>query len=99
MAAAKPKSRSMKDDRRRAMIWSYFFLCIFVVFFLTPPFYMLLTSLKSNQEIASAASPWWIYAPTLDNYIELLTTETYLTFFRNSAFVSVLVVIITMAIS
>ncbi len=93
------KSRSMKDDRRRAMVWSYFFLCIFVVFFLTPPFYMLLTSLKSNQEIASAASPWWIYQPTLDNYIELLTTETYLTFFRNSAMVSVLVVTITMAIS
>ncbi len=93
------KSRSMKDDRRRAMIWSYFFLCIFVVFFLTPPFYMLLTSFKSNAEIASATSPWWVHAPTLDNYIELLTTETYLTFFRNSAMVSVLVVAITMAIS
>lgn len=89
----------MKGDRRRAMIWSYFFLCIFVVFFLTPPFYMLLTSLKSNAEIASAGSPWWIHAPTLENYIELLTTETYLTFFRNSAMVSVLVVAITMAIS
>ncbi|MBK5105815.1 MAG: carbohydrate ABC transporter permease, partial [Burkholderiales bacterium] len=33
------------------------------------------------------------------NYAELLTTETYLTFFRNSAMVSILVVSITMLIS
>ena len=97
MAAA---SRSMKADRRKALLWSYFFLCLFVVFFLTPPVYMLITSLKTNAEISAAASsPWWIAAPTLDNYIELLTTSTYLTFFRNSALVSLLVVVITMLIS
>ena len=93
-------SRSMKADRRKAMLWSYFFLCLFVVFFLTPPIYMLITSLKTNAEISAAAtSPWWIAAPTLDNYFELLTTSTYLTFFRNSALVSLLVVAITMLIS
>ena len=97
MAAA---SRSMKADRRKALVWSYFFLGLFVVFFLTPPIYMLITSLKTNAEISAAtSSPWWIAAPTLDNYIELLTTSTYLTFFRNSALVSVLVVAITMLIS
>jgi len=37
--------RSMKADRRKALVWSYFFLCLFVVFFLTPPIYMLITSL------------------------------------------------------
>jgi multiple sugar transport system permease protein len=90
---------SMRADRRRALVWSYFFLCVFVVFFLTPPVYMLITSLKTNAEISAAVSPWWILNPTLANYVELLTTETYLTFFRNSATVSVLVVAITMAIS
>ena len=90
----------MKADRRTALVWSYFFLCLFVVFFLTPPIYMLITSLKSNSEISMAtSSPWWIAAPTLDNYFELLTTSTYLTFFRNSALVSLLVVAITMLIS
>ena len=49
---------SMKGDRRRAMIWSYVFLCIFVVFFLTPPVYMLITSLKTSAEISAAVSPW-----------------------------------------
>jgi multiple sugar transport system permease protein len=97
MAAA---SRSMKADRRKALLWSYFFLGLFVVFFLTPPVYMLITSLKTNAEISAAAtSPWWVAAPTLDNYIELLTTSTYLTFFRNSAMVSLLVVAITMLVS
>ena len=91
--------RSMKADRRRAMVLSYFFLIVFVVFFLTPPAYMLITSLKTNAEISAAVSPWWIFHPTLANYIELLTSSTYLTFFRNSAMVSILVVLITMAIS
>jgi len=72
---------------------------VFVVFFLTPPVYMLITSLKSNAEISAAAPPWWILNPTLENYFELLTTSTYLTFFRNSAVVSLCVVAITMAIS
>jgi multiple sugar transport system permease protein len=81
-------------------VWSYFFLGLFVVFFLTPPVYMLITSLKTNAEISAAtSSPWWIAAPTLDNYVELLTTSTYLTFFRNSALVSLLVVAITMLVA
>ena len=28
---------SMSRDRKRALFWSYFFLILFVVFFLTPP--------------------------------------------------------------
>jgi multiple sugar transport system permease protein len=89
----------MKGDRRRAMVWSYVFLVIFAIFFLLPPVYMLITSLKTNAEISAASSPWWIFDPTLANYIELLTSPTYLRFFRNSAVVSVLVVVITMLVS
>ena len=96
MAAAR---HSMKEDRRRALVWSYAFLGLFVVFFLTPPVYMLVTSLKSNAEIAAAGVPWWTLAPTLENYAELLGSGSYLTFFRNSAVVSVVVVIITMLVS
>ena len=93
------KSRSMKADRRKALVWSYAFLVLFAVMFLTPPIYMLITSLKSSAEIGAITNPWWVYAPTLVNYKELLTSETYLTFFRNSALVSVVVVIVTMLIS
>jgi multiple sugar transport system permease protein len=90
---------SMKADRHKAMIWSYAFLVIFAVFFLTPPIFMLITSLKTNAEISAAGSPWWIFHPTLGNYVELLTSSTYLRFFCNSALVSLLVVAVTMGVS
>ena len=90
---------SLRAERRRALFWSYVFLVIFALFFLTPPLYMLITSFKTNAEISMAAAPWWIHEPTLGNYAELLTSSAYLGFFRNSALVSLLVVAITMAVS
>ena len=93
------KRSSMKADRRRAMVWSYVFLMIFVIFFLTPPLYMIITSLKTSAEISAERLPWWVFEPTLANYTALLTSPSYLTFFRNSAVVSVLVVTISMLIS
>jgi multiple sugar transport system permease protein len=89
----------MSRDRTWALRWSYFFLTLFAIFFLLPPIYMLITSLKTSNEISAATNPWWVYRPTLDNYVELLGSRTYLTFFRNSAIVSCFVVTITMLIS
>src|SRR6516225_1621332 len=90
---------SISQSRRWALRWSYFFLVLFAIFFLMPPFYMLITSLKSSAEISAATNPWWVNSPTLSNYIELLTQNQYLVFFRNSAIVSVFVVSLTMLIS
>src|SRR4029450_3541094 len=90
---------SMSRDRRWALRWSYFFLVLFAIFFLTPPIYMFITSLKTSAEISAETNPWWVYHPTLSNYIELLTQPAFLTYFRNSAIVSVFVVAITMLIS
>src|SRR6202011_6301219 len=89
------KLRSISRDRRWALRWSYFFLTVFAVFFLMPPVYMLITSLKTSAEISAATNPWWVYHPTLGNYVELLSSRQYLTFFRNSALVSVIVVAVT----
>ena len=55
--ASRPKPRpsrrakygSMSRDRRWALRWSYFFLALFAIFFLTPPIYMLITSLKTQR--------------------------------------------------
>ena len=66
---------SMSRDRRWALRWSYFFLILFAIFFLMPPVYMLITSLKTSAEISAATNPWWVYNPTLGNYIELLTSN------------------------
>ena len=99
-ARARPKRYgSMSRDRRWALRWSYFFLVIFAIFFLVPPVYMVITSLKTSAEISAESNPWWVYHPTLSNYVELLTSPSYLTYFRNSAVVSVVVVTITMLIS
>jgi multiple sugar transport system permease protein len=89
----------MSRDRRWALRWSYFFLVLFAIFFLTPPIYMFVTSLKTSAEISAATNPWWVYHPTLSNYVELLTSPSFLTYFRNSAVVSVIVVSVTMLIS
>jgi len=90
---------SLKRERRWALIWSYVFLVIFAVIFLTPPLYMLVTSLKTSAEISAVTLPWWVFHPTLENYRTLFTSEQYLTFFRNSAVVALSVVAITMVIS
>src|ERR1700674_3220694 len=97
--AAPARSRtygSMSRDRRWALRWSYFFLTLFAIFFLLPPVYMLITSLKTSAEISAATNPWWVYRPTLANYAELLSSSQFLTYFRNSAVVSTIVVAVTM---
>jgi multiple sugar transport system permease protein len=90
---------SMSRDRTWALRWSYFFLVLFAIFFLTPPIYMLITSLKGSAEISAANNPWWVFHPTLSNYVELLTSNQFLRFFWNSSIISITVVIVTMLIS
>ncbi|BBK41923.1 ABC transporter permease [Allostella vacuolata] len=90
---------SISRSRKRALVWSYFFLVLFAIFFLMPPIYMFITSLKTSQEISAATNPWWVFNPTLSNYVELLTSNQYLTFFKNSAIISIVVVTITMLVS
>jgi multiple sugar transport system permease protein len=93
------KLGSMSRDRAWALRWSYFFLVLFAIFFLTPPLYMVITSLKSSAEISAATNPWWVFHPTLANYVELLTSNQFLRFFWNSTIVSLVVVLVTMLIS
>ena len=93
------KVKSLKKDREKALYWSYFFLALFAVFFLTPPLYMLITSLKTSGEISAARLPWWVFDPTLSNYTGLILSEEYQTFFLNSAMVSLATVVVTMLIS
>src|SRR6266705_6972556 len=93
------KYGSMSRDRTWALRWSYFFLTLFAIFSLVPPLYMIITSLKSSAEISAATNPWWVFHPTLENYIGLLTSNQFLRFFWNSSIVSIFVVTITMLIS
>ena len=47
---------SLRRNRRWALILSYVFLTAFAVFFLIPPYYMVVTALKSDAEMARMAT-------------------------------------------
>ena len=92
---------SLKRNRRWALILSYVFLVIFAVFFLIPPYYMIVTSLKSNAEVAHmTTNPWLpVNGITFEHFRTLVTDTDFLIFFKNTAIVTVCVVAITMVVS
>ncbi len=102
--AARPKARrhlgQIERNRRWALWGSYAALSVFVVFFLIPPFHMLITSLKDSAEVSNqAGNPWLVQHPTLSNYSELLSNANFLGFFWNSIKVTGTLVVVTMCIS
>jgi len=93
-------TNSVNNQRLWALYASYAALTVFVIIFLVPPFYTLMTSLKSSGEIAAQqGDPWIVHHPTLDNFTSLIMDKDFRGFFYNSVEVTVLVVIISMVIS
>jgi multiple sugar transport system permease protein len=92
---------SLRRNRRWALIASYLFLVMFAIFFLIPPYYMIVTSLKSDAEVAHMATNPWIVADgfTLDQFKLLFTQTDFLIFFKNTVIVTLCVVAITMVVS
>lgn len=92
---------SIRRNRRWALIMAYLFLFLFIVFFLFPPYYMLITSFKTNREITSLEGiPLIIQeGPTLHHYINLIWNTFFLTFFKNTVIVTVSAVTISMVVS
>jgi multiple sugar transport system permease protein len=91
---------SLARNRRWALITSYVFLVLFAIFFLVPPYYMIVTSFKTDAEVAHmATNPWWIADFTFDQYKILFTQTDFLIYFKNTAIVTVCVVAITMVVS
>ncbi|MDN3568163.1 carbohydrate ABC transporter permease [Paeniroseomonas aquatica] len=94
------KLGSLRSERRWALWVAYASLIIACIIFLAPPFYMLVTSLKSSAEISNlSGNPWLVKAPTLENYIELINNPLFRGFFWNSIIITVCVVIISMVVS
>jgi len=124
---------SIKRSRRWALIASYFFLILFAIFFLVPPYYQLATATKTSEQISNQnTNPWlpalsssaeglnpgganaaktslatkaqdsWMPAALRGawaNVTQLMTTTDFPIYFRNTAIVTVLVVIVTMLIA
>ncbi len=92
---------SLTRNRRWALIASYASLIVFVIFFLFPPYYMLITSLKTNKEIAELSTNPWIIEKgiTFQHYFSLLMDTGFPIYFRNTIIVTICVVAITMVVS
>jgi len=94
------RAGSLSRQRRWALWCSFGALTMFVVMFLTPPFYMIMTSLKTSAEIsAEKGNPWIVQNPTLTNFAELIASPSFQRYFLNSAWVTTLVVVISMTIA
>jgi multiple sugar transport system permease protein len=91
---------SLHRQRQWALWGSYIALGVFVVMFLVPPFYTLITSLKSSAEIsAQTGSPWLVRHPTLENFWYLITYPNFQTYYINSVIITILTVVVSMTIS
>ncbi len=87
-------------ERAWALWGSYAALCVFVFMFLVPPFYTIMTSLKSSAEIgAEKGNPWIVHHPTLANFWYLLTYSNFQRYYLNTLWVTALVVVVSMVIS
>ena len=99
-ARARSKSGSLERQRKWALWGSYAALSAFVIMFLTPPFYMIMTSLKPSAEIsAEKGNPWLVQNPTISNFVELITSPSFQRYFFNSTWVTAMVVVISMSIA
>jgi len=92
---------SLRRNRRWALVTSYFFLILFAIFFLVPPFYTLVTATKNSEQVSNQTTNPWLPAlpPTMENIHTLLYKTDFLIYFKNTAIVTVAVVIITMVIA
>jgi multiple sugar transport system permease protein len=103
MSAAKGifhKAGSLHAERRWALWTAYISLIFAAIIMLAPPFYMLITSLKTSAEVADlGGNPWIVRSPTLENYAALIGSPMFRGFFWNSIIVTACVVVLTMLIS
>ena len=94
-------SLSIAQQKKRKLIYSYLALIPFLVFFLFPLYWMLITSFKQDSEITSLKGIPLIInsAPTLDHYKYILFETRYLQWFWNTFQITAVVTIITMVVS
>jgi len=93
--------RSIKTRRQAVLVVCYGVIAVFMVFFLFPPYWMALTSFKTNQEIESLKGiPFLIQqGATLKHYQDLFTKTDFLIYLKNTAIITTLVTILSLVIS
>lgn len=76
-------------------------LCVAIVLlvFMLPPVWLLLSALKPQAEIFQWPPTLWPQHPTLENFINTVSRARFLTYFKNSAIVSIISALLSVTIS
>ena len=95
------KVKAFQDQRVQRLFWSFvsnLVLIVFLLFFLFPVFWMLLSAFKSNAEITQNKNPLTIETPTLESFEYLFEFTEFPLWVRNSFVVSTTTTIISVFI-
>ena len=94
------KGMEYLDTPLRRWVTVYIPLLVFLFVLLFPFYWMIMTSFKSNEELASkAANPFWIVQPTLAHFEKLLFKTEYPQWMWNTVIVSVVATFTSLAAS
>jgi multiple sugar transport system permease protein len=78
----------------------YLPLAVFLIWALFPVYWMLITAIKPDAELTSArGNPLWVAEPTFKNFTGLFGETNFRFWFRNSALVSVITTVLSVAVS
>lgn len=90
-----------QDQRFQKLFWdtlSYLTLVLFMLFFLFPVAWMIMTSFKPNSEITQNEAPLSIINPTTENFQLLFEMTPFVTWTGNSLLVSVATTVISVSV-
>lgn len=68
------------------------------IFFFLPVLWIMLGAFKTRSDLL-AMPPAWIFTPTLDNIVDVVTRANFTLFMRNSVLISISAVLIAIAVS
>ena len=91
---------SYLDTARRRWVTVYIPLGIFVFVLLFPFYWMVITSVKPNNELLSRdGNPFWVILPTLEHFHKLLFKTAYPEWLWNTVFISVIATVVSLMCS
>jgi multiple sugar transport system permease protein len=86
------------DTARSRWVTVYAPLGIFVFVLLFPFYWMVITSVKPNNELLSRdGNPFWVIQPTLEHFHKLLFKTAYPEWLWNTVFISVISTVVSLA--
>jgi len=74
-------------------------LGVFLLFLMLPFYWMVLTSIKSRAELLNTPNPFWVFKPTFNHIVHLLTQTQYGEWFLNTLYVSVGATVLSVTVS